>query len=115
MTDRTGIFAGDDPFDIVKTWLATAHEHEPNDPNAMALATVDQDGMPNARMVLLKDIEHHGLGLGAFVFYTNYDSAKGRELATHDRVCASLEIAAPSNPCARFGRKRTRPTGGCVL
>lgn len=90
MTDRTGIFAGDDPFDIVKTWLATAHEHEPNDPNAMALATVDQDGMPNARMVLLKDIEHHGLGLGAFVFYTNYDSAKGRELATHDRAAFVL-------------------------
>ena len=73
--DRTGIFAGDDPFVIAKDWLAAAEKTEPNDPNAIALATVDADGMPNARMVLLKDIE-----ADAFVFYTNYTSAKGQEL-----------------------------------
>ncbi|MBC7479360.1 MAG: pyridoxamine 5'-phosphate oxidase [Pseudorhodobacter sp.] len=73
--DRTGIFAGDDPFVIAKAWLAEAEKTEPNDPNAIALATVDADGLPNARMVLLKDIEP-----AAFVFYTNYGSAKGREL-----------------------------------
>ena len=73
--DRTGIFAGDDPFVIAKAWLAEAEKTEPNDPNAIALATVDTDGLPNARMVLLKDIE-----AAAFVFYTNYGSAKGREL-----------------------------------
>ena len=73
--DRTGIFAGDDPFVIAKAWLAEAEKTEPNDPNAIALATVDADGLPNARMVLLKDIE-----AAAFVFYTNYGSAKGREL-----------------------------------
>lgn len=73
--DRTGIFAGDDPFVIAKAWLAEAETTEPNDPNAIALSTVDADGMPNARMVLLKDIE-----AAAFVFYTNYGSTKGREL-----------------------------------
>ena len=73
--DRTGIFAGDDPFVIAKDWLAAAEKTEPNDPNAIALSTVDADGMPNARMVLLKDIE-----ADAFVFYTNYTSAKGQEL-----------------------------------
>ena len=75
MTDRTGIFAGDDPFQIAKNWLAEAVASEINDPNAIALSTVDADGLPNARMVLLKDIED-----AAFVFYTNYDSQKGQEL-----------------------------------
>ena len=75
MSDRNGIFAGDDPFDIVRRWLEEAGPEELNDPNAIALATVDSDGMPNARIVLLKDIEP-----AAFVFYTNYDSQKGMEL-----------------------------------
>lgn len=77
MTDRGGIFAGDDPFEIAARWLAEAEKTEPNDPNAIALSTVDADGLPNARMVLLKDIEP-----SAFVFYTNYESAKGIELET---------------------------------
>ncbi len=76
MADRSGKFAGDDPFAIARAWLADAEVTEPNDPNAIALSTVDADGMPNARMVLLKEIE-----ADAFVFYTNYDSAKGQELA----------------------------------
>ncbi|SHE41799.1 Pyridoxamine 5'-phosphate oxidase [Ruegeria intermedia] len=75
MSERNGIFAGDDPFEIARRWLAEAEKTEPNDPNAIALATVDPDGMPNARMVLLKEIEPDG-----FVFYTNYHSAKAREL-----------------------------------
>lgn len=75
MSDRDGIFAGADPFEIARTWLAEAHETEPNDPNAIALSTVDADGMPNARMVLLKDIE-----ADAFVFYTNYTSKKAEEI-----------------------------------
>ena len=66
MSDRSGIFAGDDPFQITRDWLAEAEKTEPNDPNAIALSTVDAGGMPNARMVLLKDIEDD-----AFVFYTN--------------------------------------------
>ena len=75
MSDRSGIFAGDDPFALARDWLAEASETEINDPNAMALSTVDATGMPNARVVLLKDIEE-----GAFVFYTNYTSAKAAEL-----------------------------------
>lgn len=73
--DRDGIFAGDDPFVIAKAWLAEAETREINDPNAIALSTVDAGGMPNARMVLLKDIE-----ADAFVFYTNYTSAKAGEI-----------------------------------
>ena len=75
MSDRTGIFAGDDPFVIARAWLAEAEMSEMNDPNAIALSTVDADGLPNARMVLLKDIEDAG-----FVFYTNYGSAKAQEI-----------------------------------
>ena len=73
--DRTGIFAGDSPFEIARRWLGEAEVSEVNDPNAIALASVDADGLPNVRMVLLKDIEP-----AAFVFYTNYGSAKGQEL-----------------------------------
>lgn len=76
MSDRTGIFGGSDPFAIAREWLLEAEPAEPNDPNAIALATVDADGLPNVRMVLLKEIE-----ADAFLFYTNYGSAKGREIA----------------------------------
>jgi len=76
MSDREGLFAGEDPFEIARRWLAEAETTEPNDPNAIALATVDADGMPNSRMVLLKEIES-----SAFVFYTNYESAKAQEVA----------------------------------
>ncbi len=75
MSDRNGIFAGDDPIDIVRRWLNEAEKVEPNDPNAMSLATVDTNGMPNVRVVLLKEIEDNG-----FVFFTNYNSAKSQEL-----------------------------------
>ena len=75
MTDRSGIFAGDNPFEIARRWLSDATETEINDPNAMALSTVDETGLPNVRMVLLKEISDDG-----FWFYTNYGSAKGREL-----------------------------------
>jgi pyridoxamine 5'-phosphate oxidase len=64
-----------EPFRLFAEWLGEAEASEPNDPNAMALATVDGDGMPNVRMVLLK-----GLDGGGFVFFTNYESAKGGEL-----------------------------------
>lgn len=78
MSDRTGIFEGDDPFAIARRWLDEATGTEPNDPNAIALATVDAEGLPDVRMVLLKEIEPGPQG--AFVFYTNYDSAKGRQI-----------------------------------
>jgi len=76
MAERDGKFSGDNPFEIARRWLTEAEASEPNDPNAIALATVDADGLPNVRMVLLKEIEQEG-----FVFYTNYGSAKGQELA----------------------------------
>lgn len=75
MSDRDGIFSGEDPFEIARAWMEAATATEPNDPNAIALATVDSSGLPNVRMVLLKEIE-----AGAFVFYTNYGSAKAQEL-----------------------------------
>jgi pyridoxamine 5'-phosphate oxidase len=71
----TGDFTeSDDPLRLFTAWLSDATASEPNDPNAMALATVDADGMPNVRMVLLKGLD------SGFVFYTNFESAKGREL-----------------------------------
>lgn len=79
--DRTGIFAGDDPFAIARAWLAEAEAQEINDPNAIALATVDADGLPNVRMVLMKDIED-----AAFVFYTNYGSKKGQEITASGKA-----------------------------
>jgi pyridoxamine 5'-phosphate oxidase len=73
---RTGDFTDEnEPFSLFGTWLKEAEGAEINDPNALALATVDADGMPNVRMVLLK-----GFDLNGFVFYTNYESRKGREL-----------------------------------
>ncbi|MDF3413950.1 pyridoxamine 5'-phosphate oxidase [Sulfitobacter sp. M57] len=75
MSGRNGKFGGDDPFEIVRGWLAEAEASEPNDPNAIALSTVDNSGMPNVRMVLLKEVE-----ADAFVFYTNYESQKAQEL-----------------------------------
>ena len=75
MSDRSGIFAGDDPFALARAWLAEATATEPADPNAIALATVDSDGLPNVRMVLLKEIE-----ADAFVLYTNYASRKAAEI-----------------------------------
>ena len=85
MSDRDGIFAGQDPFAIAQSWLDAAAESEPADPNAIALATVDADGMPNVRMVLLKDIEPD-----AFVFYTNYDSKKAVEIVQSGRAAFVL-------------------------
>jgi len=75
MTDRTGIFAGDDPFALANAWMEEARAAEPADHDAIALASVDATGMPNVRMVLLR-----GLEPDAFVFFTNYESAKGQEL-----------------------------------
>ncbi|ARE85292.1 pyridoxine/pyridoxamine 5'-phosphate oxidase [Roseovarius mucosus] len=83
--ERDGHFAGDDPFEIARGWLAEAEKSEPNDPNAVALSTVDADGLPNVRMVLLKEISDDG-----FVFYTNYNSAKGRELAANPKAAMVL-------------------------
>jgi len=70
-----------DPIALFERWLAEAVKAEPNDANAMTLATIDADGMPDARMVLLK-----GVDAGGFCFFTNFESAKGRELLTHPKA-----------------------------
>jgi pyridoxamine 5'-phosphate oxidase len=78
----TGDFtAADDPLALFAAWMGEAVASEPNDPNAMALATVDADGLPNVRMVLLKGTDARG-----FVFYTNTRSQKGRELEAAPRA-----------------------------
>ncbi|MEM6811526.1 MAG: pyridoxamine 5'-phosphate oxidase [Pseudomonadota bacterium] len=69
----------ENPYDLFKEWLTMAEESEPNDPNAMCLATTSKDGYPNARMVLLKGLDERG-----FVFYTNAESRKGQELDDND-------------------------------
>ncbi len=75
------LLAEEDPMALFAEWLKEAGEKEPNDPNAVAVATVDQDGLPDVRMVLLKDADARG-----FVFYTNLQSAKGRQLEAHPKA-----------------------------
>src|SRR5215831_1754885 len=78
----TGDFTGaDEPMRLFTAWLEDATAKEPRDPTAMTLATVDADGLPNARMVLLKGADERG-----FFFYTNLDSQKGQELAAHPKA-----------------------------
>ncbi len=74
-TAQQGFTERNNPFELFAEWLKDAEKSEPNDPNAMTLATVDEEGLPNARMVLLKDFDDKG-----FVFYTNYESQKGQEI-----------------------------------
>jgi pyridoxamine 5'-phosphate oxidase len=71
---------GRDPFDQFEAWFDDAKKSELNDPNAMAVATVDDHGMPNVRMVLLKGLDGPAAANRGFVFYTNFEGAKGREL-----------------------------------
>ncbi|NRP84733.1 Pyridoxine/pyridoxamine 5'-phosphate oxidase [Ensifer adhaerens] len=70
-----------EPFTLFAAWLREAETTEPNDPNAVALATVDGDGLPNVRMVLLKGFDSDG-----FVFYTNFESQKGQEILSQKKA-----------------------------
>jgi len=70
-----------DPLELFGEWFAEAEKSEPNDPSAMTVATMGPDGMPSARMVLLK-----GYDAAGFVFYTNYESRKGRQLVDHPKA-----------------------------
>lgn len=83
LDDTPDVFTSQDPLVLFEEWLEAAGKSEPNDPNAMALATVDEEGLPDVRMVLLK-----GADRGGFVFYTNLESAKGRELLTSSKAAA---------------------------
>ncbi len=81
-----GDFAqADEPLQLFAAWFAEAKRAEPVNPDAMTLATVDRNGMPNARMVLLKGFDQRG-----FVFYTNQNSAKGREMADEPRAALTF-------------------------
>lgn len=78
--------AAEDPFSLFTDWLVDATRSEINDPNAMGVATVDADGMPNVRMVLLKGLDGEGTPQRGFVFYTNFEGTKGRELLAHPKA-----------------------------
>jgi pyridoxamine 5'-phosphate oxidase len=110
-----------EPFELFGEWLADATKSEPNDPTAVALASVDADGLPDVRMVLLKDFDAQG-----FVFYTNFESAKGREilgsmkaamcfhwksLRRQVRVRGEVEVASDAEADAYFA---TRPRGSRI-
>ena len=79
------LFAGKEPFIIFRRWLEEARKTEVNDPDAIALATVDEEGLPNVRMVLLRIIEDDG-----FVFFTNYGSKKAQEAFLTNKVAFNL-------------------------
>jgi pyridoxamine 5'-phosphate oxidase len=79
--DDAALFAEHEPFALFEHWFRDAKLKEPADPNAMALSTADASGAPDVRMVLLKHVDVHG-----FVFYSNAESAKGRQLAENSRA-----------------------------
>ena len=108
----------DDPFALFAHWMAEAERHEPNDPNAMTLATATPTGAPSARMVLLKGYDRRG-----FVFYSNLESRKGTELAANPQVALlfhwkslqrQVRIEGPAEPVSAEEADayfRTRPRG----
>lgn len=110
-----------EPWGLFTQWLTEAEAKEINDPNAMALATVDADGLPDVRMVLLKGFDSHG-----FVFYTNSQSAKGEELQANSRAAlvmhwkslrrqvrarGRVELVSPAEADAYFA---SRPHGSQI-
>ena len=90
-----------DPFALFSTWLREASASEPNDPNAMTLSTVDADGLPDARMVLLKDVDARG-----FVFYTNLEQRQGPRAGRHSQ--GGIELST-----GRSLRRAVRVRGEC--
>jgi pyridoxamine 5'-phosphate oxidase len=123
---QTELTSGDfteaaEPFRLFAEWLDDAAKSEPNDPNGVALATVDEDGMPDVRMVLLKGFDEQG-----FVFYTNFESTKGREILSsmkaamcfhwkslrrQVRVRGPVEIVSDAEADAYYA---TRPRGSRI-
>jgi pyridoxamine 5'-phosphate oxidase len=116
-SDRTDL----DPLAVFEEWFALAKESEPNDPHAMALATVDDDGLPDVRMVLLNARDARG-----FCFFTNFESDKGRQLHAHPkaamvmhwkslrrqvRMRGPVEVVTPEEADAYFG---SRPKGSQI-
>ena len=103
------LFRGDEPFALFGDWFEEAKAGEPNDPNGMALATVDADGLPDVRMVLLKGFDATG-----FVFYTNLESAKGQQLAANPQAALLFHWKSlrrqvrVRGPCRAGHRRRGR-------
>ncbi|WP_092180336.1 pyridoxamine 5'-phosphate oxidase [Devosia sp. YR412] len=110
-SDRTDL----DPFALFEEWYALAQEAEPNDPHALALATVDDDGLPDVRMVLLNARDERG-----FCFFTNFESEKGKQLHAHPkaamlmhwkslrrqiRVRGPVEVVTPQEADAYFASR----------
>lgn len=83
--DDGGIAVARDPFEMFVAWMKDAEKTEPNEANAMSVATVDTEGHPDIRMVLLKAIDARG-----FVFYTNFESAKGRQILANPHVALNF-------------------------
>ena len=83
---ENAITTPDDPFETIQQWLKDATLSEPNNPEAMVVATVDETGLPNARMLLLKGIDPPGQTLRGLKFYTNLGSTKGAELAANPKA-----------------------------
>ena len=121
---REGLFSGNNPFQLVTKWLDEAWKSEPTDANAVALATADSSGLPNVRMVLLKEVEDDG-----FVFYTNSESAKGCELAGNAqaafvmhwkslgrqvRVRGEVEPVSPEQSDAYFNSRHPQSRAGAI-
>jgi pyridoxamine 5'-phosphate oxidase len=116
----------EDPFLLFESWYAEARAREFNDPEAMALATVDARGLPNVRMVLLKALDPPGHAARGFVFYTNTESAKGNELAAAMRAALlfhwkSLErqvrvrgFVSPVADAEADAYFASRPRGSCI-
>ena len=88
--DEEAFGSPEDPYAVIARWIEDAAGSEINDPTAMALATVDPAGLPNVRMVLLKGLDGPEHAARGFVFYTNLESAKGRELAATPRAALLL-------------------------
>ena len=86
MSEATSAIPVTDPFALFEEWFGEAKASEPNDPNAMALATANADGMPSVRMVLLKGHGSQWGEGGGFVFYTNAESRKGEEIRANMRA-----------------------------
>ena len=103
--DRPFIPAVTEPFALLEEWLKDANETEPNDSSAMSLATVDADGMPDVRVVLLRGLSAEG----GLEFYTNYDSVKGAaHRAPQSRSVFPLEKPAPPSAYSRHSREVAR-------
>ncbi len=117
----------DDPFALFDAWFADATESEINDPNTMILATVDADGLPNARALLLKGVDDPAAGADrGYTFYTNFESAKGRELTGQPKAAMVFHwkslrrqvrirgLVAPVSPEEADAYFATRPRGSQV-